>query len=338
VRQEANWIMTDAALEEAMVLLRIWLPQVDAQLFRQAFEALRRPASLWRRIVVGYRVRGRLRSFARRSEIQARWVGINRFAALVKYRLAGSSKKLTPAAGGALIAFVGSEATGKSTLLSEIWGWLGRHYTVRQVHAGKPPSTLLTLVPHTFLPVIRRVFPEHRPTRVQAQQVSTLERKTSMLFAVRSVMLAYERKVQLTRAFAWSEEGTIVLSDRYPSLKGGAPDSPQLTHLPMPSGRISLRRWLTGLEARLYREIPNPDLVIYLTAPLEVTLARNETRNKTETEEYVRWRHSLSSNPVFDGTPVHPLVTDQPLEDSVQEVKEAIWNALQSTTPEPSPD
>ena len=335
VRQEVNWIMTDAAREEALELLRIWLPEVDAQLFRQAFEALRRPASLWRRIVIGYRIRGRLRSFARRSEIQARWVGIKRFAGLVKYRLAGSSKKLTPAAGGALIAFVGSEATGKSTLLSEIQGWLGRHYTVRRVHAGKPPSTLLTIVPHTFLPVIRRVFPEHRSTRVQAEQVRTTDRKASLLFALRSVMLAYERKALLTRAFAWSEEGTIVLSDRYPSLKGGAPDSPQLTHLPMPSGRISLRRWLTGLEARLYCEIPDPDLVVHLSAPLEITLARNEAREKTEAEDYVRFRHALSSSPQFDDAAVYKVATDQPLDDSVQEIKQAIWHTLHRAELEP---
>jgi len=70
------------------------------------------------------------------------------------------------------------------------------------VHAGKPPSTLLTFVPHTLLPVIRRVLPQHRSTRVQAEQVRTLERKAPLLFAVRSVMLAYERKALLPRAFA----------------------------------------------------------------------------------------------------------------------------------------
>ena len=118
------------------------------------------------------------------------------------------------------------------------------------------------------------------------------------------------------------------MSDRYPSAKSGAPDSPQLIDLPTPSGRLSLRRWLARTEARLYREIPASDLVIYLTAPLEVTLARNEARDKTEAEDYVRFRHSLSSNPQFDGVEVHPIDTDQPLGVSVREIKQAIWDEL----------
>lgn len=328
VRREAAWLLTDAAFEQATELLRNWLPQVDAQLFRQAFEALRQPAPLWRRIIIGYRVRGRLRSFARRSELQARWVEAKQFAGLVRQRLAGSSKKLTPAGGGAVFAFVGSEATGKSTILSEIEHWLGQHFTVRRIHAGKPPSTWLTFIPHRLLPALRALFPNHRSTRVAVRNVGSDEPPGSILFAVRSVMLAYERRALLTRAFAWSEEGTIVLSDRYPSARTGAPDSPQLMHLPSPSGHLSLSRWLAGVEARLYNEIPAPNLVIYLTAPLEVTLARNEARDKTEAEDYVRFRHSLSSNPQFDGTVVHPINTDQPLDASVREIKQAIWDEL----------
>jgi thymidylate kinase len=334
VSKEVAWLLTDQALEEATELLPTWLPEIDTELFLRAYEALRRPASLWRRIVLGLRLRGQLRSYARRGELQARWIGAKRFTVRMRHRLTKSRRKLTPAAGGALIALVGSEATGKSTLLDEVQSWLSRHYTVRRIHAGKPPSTLLTLLPHTFLPVIRRVFPEHRSTRVQAQHAKTTEREASLLFALRSAMLAYERRMLLARASAWSKQGEIALSDRYPSLKGGAPDSPQLSHLPGPSGRISLRRWLTGLEARLYRDVPNPDLVIYLTAPLEVTIARNEARDKTEAEEYVRFRHTLSSNPEFNGVEVKRIVTDKPLEDSVQEVKEAIWDTLLSETPE----
>ena len=331
LRREVAWLMTDAALAEATELLRIWLPQIDDKLFRQAFEALKRPASLWRRMALAYRVRGRLRSFTRRSGLRARWVETKRFAGLVKHRLAGSSKKLSPGGGGAVIAFVGSEATGKSTILSEIEHWLGKHYTLRRVHAGKPPSTLLTLIPHRFLPALRRLFPNHRSTQVQlrsARAAELTEQPVPLSFALRAVMLAFERKVLLTRTFAWSEHGTIVLSDRYPSMSVGAPDSPQLIHRPAPSARLSLRRWLAELEARLYREVPIPDLVIHLTAPLDVTLARNEARDKREPEDYVRFRHSLSSNLYFDGAVVHHFDTDQPLELSVLEIKQAIWDVL----------
>ncbi len=328
LRREVAWLMTDEALEEAEKLLPVWLPNLDGRLFRDAFQALKRPAPTWRRMVVGYRVRGRLRSYKRRSVLRARAAGAARFAGVVSHRLTGSAKKLTPAGGGAVIAFVGSEATGKSTILKQAEDWLSENYTVRRIHAGKPPATSLTFVPHFLLPAFRALFPDQRSTRVEARYEEAgrpADRPAQLLFALRSVMLAYERRALLVRAFAHSADGTIVLCDRYPSIRSGAPDSPQLGHLYAPD---QLRRRLGALEARLYDDIPVPDLVIHLTAPLEVTLARNAARRKTEPEDYVRYRHVHSSDLEFDGVPVHRLSTDRPLEDVVREVKEAIWQAL----------
>jgi len=225
-----------------------------------------------------------------------------------------------------LIAFVGSEATGKSTILGEVEGWLGRSHRVRRVHAGKPPSTPITFLPHVLLPALRRVFPEQRTLFVEERYEDGDRAATKpypLLFGVRSVMLAYERRALLTRA-ARSGKGTVVLSDRYPSEASGAPDGPQLAHLPMPSARFSIRRVLARMEDRLYRDIPAPDMVFHLSAPLEVTLARNAARNKQEPEDYVRFRHALSSKLRFDGAPVYGIDTDRDLELVVREIEEVI--------------
>ena len=232
---------------------------------------------------------------------------------------------------GEMIAFVGSEATGKSTILNEIGIWMGQTHRVRRIHAGKPPSTVLTFVPHFLLPALRALFPEQRSLRVGARNEKTsgaAEEVYPLMFGLRSVMLAYERRALITRALAWSADGTIVLSDRYPSCGNRALDGPQLSQFRADSSQGSLRRWLASLEAHLYHDIPPPDVVIQLTAPLEVTLARNAARDKKEPEEYVRFRHSLSSNLQFIGAVVHHVDTDRPLEAVVRDVKEAIQNTL----------
>jgi thymidylate kinase len=232
-----------------------------------------------------------------------------------------------------LIAFVGSEATGKSTILNEVEGWLGRTQRVRRVHAGKPPSTPITFVPHVLLPAIRRLFPEQRTLRVEERNEDGdgSTRKTyPLLFGVRSVMLAYERRALISRAVR-AGRGTVVLSDRYPSDTSGAPDGPQLAHLPMPAGRFSVRRVLARMEGRLYHDIPAPDLVFHLSAPLEVTLARNAARDKREPEDYVRFRHELSTRLRFDGAPVYPIDTDRDLELVVKEIEGVIDDGRATT-------
>jgi ribose 1,5-bisphosphokinase PhnN len=74
--------------------------------------------------------------------------------------------------------------------------------------------------------------------------------------------------------------------------------------------------------------MPPPDLVVNLYAPLEVVISRNASRGKREPEDYVRRRHARSANVDFGQTPVQRINTDQPFDQTVLEVKKAIWNAL----------
>ena len=333
VRLEAAWLSTDAACAEAAALLPIWLPGVDVRLFMSALDALRMRESLRRRVALGRRLRAQLRPFARRGRMRA-WLAEERsFADRGRYRFRGARKGLTPATGGAVIAFVGAEATGKSTMLEQVERWLGAHYTVHRVHAGKPPTTPLTVIPSLLLPVLRSLLPEQRSTKVSARHASGDERDPTnepfpLLFGVRSVFLAHDRRALLIRAYADSANGAIVLADRYPSVERGALDGAQLGHLEMPSTGGSVRRWMADLEARLYRDIPPPDLVIRLTAPLDVTLERNKTRAKSEPEDYVLLRHARSSNLEFERVRVEDVDTDRPLSESILEIRRLIWEAL----------
>jgi len=233
------------------------------------------------------------------------------------------------------IAFVGSEASGKSTILNEVEAWLGRDHEVRRIHAGKPPSTWLTFIPHTLLPTFRALFPEQRLLRVEAkmEEEPSARGNYPLLFAFRSVMLAYERRALILGALRRSREGTIVLSDRYPSDTGGAPDGPQLGHPPLRSGRPSVRRILAVLEGRLYRDIPPPDMVFHLSAPLEVTLARNAVRQKKEPEGYVRLRHAMSAELRFECSVVYRVDTDKEFDSVVGEIKHAIQEAIDGSDP-----
>jgi thymidylate kinase len=332
-QQEIKWLLETGSTEDALGFVECWLPSIDTSLFFECIAALATPAPLVRRILLAHKLHSQLRSYARHSFIRSSFGEVQKFTVMLVRRLIRSRKGMVPLSGGAVIAFVGSEATGKSSLLAESRRWLGEHFAVEQIHAGKPKSTRLTFIPNTLVPALRAKFPQYRSTHVEAKShKDEPSKKTTEVFplmtAIRATLLAYDRRSLLTQAYSQAANGTIVLCDRYPSTQIGAPDSPQLSNLATSSERYSIRSTLATMEARLYREVPSPDLVIYLNAPLEVTISRNANRSKKEPEEYVRWRHARSSGLEFGKAHVCRINTDQPIEQTVLEIKKAIWNAL----------
>ena len=248
-------------------------------------------------------------------------------------RLTHSKKGMILQSGGAVIAFVGPEATGKSTLIKATRSWLGEYFVIEQIHAGKPKSTLLTVLPNVFLPLLRKALPTFRPSNIDTFQVSSEQSQKSpevypLISAIRSVFIAYDRRALLSRAFARAANGSIVLCDRYPSMSKGAADGPQLQQFVIDPKRYPIQSWLARIEKRFYHEIPAPDMVISLHVPLEVALIRNKNRGKEEPEDYVRYRHSMASNLEYGNAPVFEINTDQPLDMTVREIKKSIWRNL----------
>jgi hypothetical protein len=333
VRREIAWLLEADSIDGSLELVKHWLPSINIALFSACVDSLKAPASLFRRVILAHRLRSQLSIYSRHWALQAWLTGMKKFTSMLFRRLTHSKKGMVLQAGGAVIAFVGPEATGKSTLLAEMSLWLGEHFAVKQIHAGKPRSTSLSFIPNLFLPAVRFLLPTYRSGHVETQYITMGQSEKSqavfpLIFAIRSVLLAYDRRLLLTHAFREATNGTIVFCDRYPPLNKGAADGPQLSHLPLPADRYQVRRLLARIEKHLYREIPLPDLVILLTVPVNVAILRNENRGKKEPEDYVRLRHAQSSDLEFGETRLYKINTDQPLEKTTLEVKRAIWKIL----------
>jgi thymidylate kinase len=334
-RSEIDWLLQEDSIVPALQLVERWLPSVDKALFSECIASLKSADTLttiWHRITLAHRLRAQLRLYARHLGIGPSLAGFRTFLAMFVGRVTGSRKGMAPQSGGAVIAFVGPEATGKSTTVSGIHAWLGEHFVVRQIHAGKPKSTLLTVIPNLLLPALRSLLPIYRSGSVETQYLASSQTKSPntvypLAFAIRSVLLAYDRWSLLTDAYRAASNGTLVLCDRYPSLCPGAADSPQLSHLPIEANRYPVRRALARIEQHLYRQIPPADVIIRLAVPVEIALQRNQTRGKREPEDYVRLRHAQSSSLDFGEVPVIEISTEQPFDTTIRVVKKAIWEA-----------
>lgn len=328
VSSELRALREAACAEQAEALCTAWFPAIDPPLFRKLLEAVEVDGAVFQRIVLGLRAAWRLRGLRRLSPARGAVSRLRRVLSLIGKRL-GHRKDLVLQTGGVIVALVGPKASGKSTISHELATRLGLHLDVLLIHAGKPPPTILTVVPRVLVPAARLLFSKERageyekPDRRRAQQYS-------LLYVLRMTLLAYDRRKLLTRALRAATAGSVVISDRYPSEKVGAIDSCCFDEAALEKCNSRLKRWLMNRERALYKGLPKPGLLLCLEAPIQTTIERDALRLKPGGPDAAallrRWE--MESRHEFSGIPACRIDTRRPLDESVRTVVAAVWSAL----------
>ncbi|MCB0064661.1 MAG: hypothetical protein KDE19_21205 [Caldilineaceae bacterium] len=252
---------------------------------------------------------------------------------------------------GAVIAFIGPEATGKSTLVAATAEWLQTTTAarVRSVHVGKPEGGWLVWPLQRLLPILRRLAPHLRTTRLEQRAQSQPQAPnglrtqpagiTALVYGVRAVNVAWARYRLLTRMHRRAAAGELIVCDRYPSATVGAMDSPRLERMSEPlrglpgvGGRIG--RWLYNrlvtIEHLCYRQIAPPDVLMRLTVSLEVAMQRNRRRSEADKDDaYLLARRRQAEQTAVAGRyATHLIDTDGTLVDTVAAVRTAVAESL----------
>jgi thymidylate kinase len=338
LREEVRWLQDGGDLAEALSLLRKYCPVIDEQLFVKCIETLDRDSSLMTRMILARKIRRRLNVYARHTFFGRLLAYLQFLQAEGQRRLGTKRKNKVLQAGGAVIAFVGADATGKSTLVAETGRWLGEVFTVTRIHTGKPPSSWLTIPVNIALALVRRLISLRRTGHLKSQTSSSDSKPaqhkfaglSSLPYAVRAVVLAWDRQRLILKARRRAAEGEIIICDRYPSRLVGAMDSPRLEEESLKTGPVAtIYNHLARLEKRLYEQIPPPDIVLKLRVSLETAKKRNRERNGQDGEAYLETRHRQSQAWHMPGTRyVYDIDTEQTLEETFYKVKEAVWESL----------
>jgi thymidylate kinase len=330
LREELASLLVDDSSARASRLLADWLLPIQSELFCECIDALQKDAPFIDRFRLALRVRRQLRMYNRFPPLAAACRQATMFLTRIFRRLGDAGKTKQFASGGALIAFVGPEATGKSTLVHETVCWLGKVFGVSTAHLGKPPSTWLTFAPNLVLPLLRKATPQHRMSRVQHSPGGEDAGPVSLLYALRAVLLAWDRRALAVKVRRKAAQGGIVICDRYPSVVVGAMDSARLK-VPVGAGwRNKLLGFLARIENHLYRLVPPPDTVIRLTVPVEVAIARNQERQKKgkEADAYVLRRHTIDTVPTFPMSRTIELDSNQPRAQTINAARQIVWESL----------
>lgn len=264
-------------------------------------------------------------AFARRTSREAAWV------------LRGISRKVAPrpvlkgrggTGGGLLVAFVGCDGSGKSTMVRETRELLAPKLDVYPMYLGSGDGSS-SLLRKPMKAVRDLVFGPSRNKDAIARKVAVGDSHPgamSVAKAVWAVTLAAEKQRKLRQVMKARTRGMVVICDRWPQTQfPGELDGPRLQHWATGSGwqRMLARYELAPYE--LARRFP-PDLVIRLDVDLDTAASRRTEDGR----DYLAHRIGLVRALRFDGSLFGVVEVDaaQPADKVLIEIVRAIWSRL----------
>jgi len=297
-------------------------PEIVHELLAVVDEA---PRDAVRLVALRRRVRRALRPYERLSRARAarayfgaRAIRTWPLALITRTPSRRQARRKRPARGGAVIAIIGVDGAGKSTVLTALEEWLAWRVNIRMVYAGSARPSPPTAVARSMARLARRAGGRVGPPGRSLADIAT---------AVRYLADARDRHRRLTEAQRLARAGTVVIADRYPlaevRLGGRFMDGPRIGTLHS-TGRSRLVDRLRRAEERLYRRIPPPDHVVVLHVRPETALARKASRSPDSLTAKARGIAEMDRSRLS----VLEVDAERPLDEVVADVKRWIWDRL----------
>lgn len=315
-RRELTWL--EERIEPGVVatMRGELFPQVPAELWDALRRAIRHDAGLAERAMTGRRLLRALRSLSVRP--------LAADAALKQWRRAvtaltsdeRSGKRL--AAGGLLVAVVGGDGSGKSTLVEGLTRTFAPVIRVRRIHLGKPPRGLLNRILTRPLRVLR-ARGAFRSTRLPAWVPH--DTHPGLVFSLWHWLIARDRHRLHGKARRWAARGELVISDRFPLPWVTSMDGPRLSGLPE-AGWLS--RVLAAAEASLYERMSAPDALLVLRLPPAIAVDRRRDQDAAFVDRRAREIWEVD----WDAHGAVVLDASKPQDDVLADALTVVWELL----------
>jgi len=226
-----------------------------------------------------------------------------------------------PAAGGLVIALIGADGAGKSTLAKDMTKWLGWKLDVSRIYFGSGEGFPLIIrkVMTWYKAIIYRIFQFRSPKNIDSNLFYHL---LTVLYAL---SLAQAKYIKVRKVYRARNKGMVVICDRYPQDQfAGFNDGPLLSDL----NKLGfpwdiLANWERHIYKKMLKNIP--DLVIKLNVDSEIAMNRKQDTTKDILIKKISAVKDLAFNPVTD---VISIATNEKYENVSKEIKTAIWNKI----------
>lgn len=234
--------------------------------------------------------------------------------------------------GGIIVALLGADGSGKSTVGRSIATWLSWRLEVVPLYFGfgDGPVGYLRRPLRAFksLYALRRRGAPHRigTAASTGERVPPRSGPKAIFRMLWAWSVVSEKRTRLRAAQRARNLGWIVIADRYPQSQiMGLGDGPLLATWANHPARLF--RAAAGRELEAYRVMERvaPDLVIKLHVSPEVSARR---KSDMPPESLARRAETVRAVAFAPGTRVVEVDADRPLEQVLQQVRRAIWEAL----------
>lgn len=317
IQSEVNWLVERICFSNLQDIFEKTFPNIDFSIFIDCLNNLIHKSSIYKRLKLAFKFNKYFPSKVYNSLYASFLRSFIFFLVILKSKIGYKRKDRWLYPGGVVIAFTGSEASGKSTISRSIYNWLSERFDVHHFHLGKPKKNWRTYLFWKLINLyvfIKKIFFKNRSK-------SSISSKDSQNIPHPFVCIldSIDRKHTILKIIKLKMQGAIILTDRYPSRKVGGLDGPRIP--------VNYKyRFLHKYEINNYSSMIEPDLAFRMVADLNITLKRNNLRNNPEPDEFVRNRYLLAKEINFKNIDVIDIDTSQNLDDSITEVQNHIWS------------
>lgn len=228
------------------------------------------------------------------------------------------------AGSGVVVAVVGVDGAGKSTLVRGLREWLHGEVDVLPLYFGTGDGAVSWyLAPvKPLVPLVSRIF-GNKPAGSSHGIVTHRAPGPvyGLLFAIWAILVALEKRAKLRVAHRAAICGMVVITDRYPQ-----GESPEFNDGPLLPRLRRVPQWLRAFERAVYmgaRE-RRPDVLIKLCAAPELIA----TREPAMDPGLIRVRVAAMERMSLGCAHVAAIRVSQPAEEVLRVAKRVIWRLL----------
>ena len=235
--------------------------------------------------------------------------------------------------GGLIIAFVGVDGSGKSTMSDEMNKWLGRKIECSRFYMGTGDGQT-TLYASILKKIRGKVGGGSSSSSGSGKSKRVYFRKSpfaylkklSMVTIIYDVEKNNNKKIRKMQRYRLN--GGISLLDRYPQIESeGKNDGPKMKSYEDIIGPSAFLRSYQKKEAKqlaIVKEI-KPDLVFRLNVTPESSMKRKGETVTEELREMIVDKIDRLNEITFQGATIIDIDTEQPYEEEVLEIKRILW-------------